>query len=198
MKTNWVERLWVDGPWRTVFLMHEIRYFKSVHDISEPEHVLEIGCGHGAGAELIVKQFNPGHVDATDIDPDMIRRASRHARKFEPGRLSFSVADAQNLPYQDASMDAVFNFGIIHHLEDWQRGIREIARVLKPGGAFYFEEIYPPLYAGPILRHILVHPTENRFHGPEYRAEMENAGLHLVEGYRESKYAILAAAVKEQ
>jgi SAM-dependent methyltransferase len=94
-------------------------------------------------------------------------------------------------------MDAVFNFGIIHHLLDWKRGIYEIARVLKSGGGFYFEEIYPPLYANFITGRLLVHPTENRFHGPEYRAALRDEGLRLLPGYKESRFAIVGVAVKE-
>jgi ubiquinone/menaquinone biosynthesis C-methylase UbiE len=107
------------------------------------------------------------------------------------------VADAQHLPYGDASFDAVFNFGIIHHLEDWEQGIREIARVLVKGGALYFEEIYPPLYANPLFRHLLAHPTENRFFGSDFRQTLSQAGLTLVLPYRESRLGILGVAEKD-
>lgn len=195
MKTNWVERLWVNGPWRSAFLMGEVRFFKRTRDLPPGSRVLEIGCGKGVGARLVFKQFDPAQIDAVDVDPDMIRRAEHQHRFLPRDSVHFAVADAQKLPFADAQMDAVFNFGILHHLEDWNCGIREVARVLKPGGTFYFEEIYPELYAGPILKHILVHPTENRFHAPQYRAALEEAGLHILDGYHESRYAILAVAV---
>jgi len=196
VRTNWVERLWIDGPWRIPFQLHEIRLFQLFHPLEESARVLEIGCGRGVGAVLIHRHFAARRVEAIDIDPAMIKRARRRLRSHLRERIAFRVADAQEIPYPDASMDAVFNFGIIHHLEDWERGIREIARVLRPGGAFYFEEIYPDLYAGPILRHLLVHPRKNRFDGVQYRGAIEAAGLHLVQGYRESRYAIIGAAVK--
>jgi ubiquinone/menaquinone biosynthesis C-methylase UbiE len=137
-------------------------------------------------------------VDALDVDPDMIRLATRTRPRPRNGHLFFYVADAQYLPYPDACLDGVFNFGIIHHLEDWERGVQEIARVLKAGGGFYFEEIYPPLYANPLFRHLLDHPTENRFHGPEFRGALKAAGLALLPGYRESPFGILGVAVKER
>jgi ubiquinone/menaquinone biosynthesis C-methylase UbiE len=108
------------------------------------------------------------------------------------------VADAQYLPYPDACLDGVFNFGIIHHLEDWEQGVREIARVLRPDGGFYFEEIYPPLYANPLFRHLLDHPTENRFHSPEFRGALKAAGLALLPGYHETPFGIVGVAVKER
>ena len=136
-------------------------------------------------------------LDALDIDPVMIRLAARRRPVWTGDRLLFLVGDAQQLPYADASMDSVFNLGIIHHLEDWEQGIKEISRVLKAGGRFYFEEIYPPLYANVITRRFLDHPTENRFHGPEYRAALQAGGLRLIPGYRETRFGILGVAVKQ-
>jgi hypothetical protein len=52
------------------------------------------------------------------------------------------------------------------------------------------------LYAGFILRRVLVHPRHDRFHGPQYRAELEANGLRIVPGYRETKYTIVGAAVR--
>jgi SAM-dependent methyltransferase len=197
MKTNWVERLWIDGPWRIPFQAAEIRHFQRLRPIAPGGHVLEIGCGRGVGARLVQKAYHPARVHGIDIDPDMVRRARRRVTPALAGVLSFQVADAQELPFPDASMDAVFNFGIIHHLEDWRRGIREIARVLKPGGAYCFEEIYPALYAGFILKWVLVHPRHDRFDGPMYRAEIARAGMDLLDGYTESKYSIVGTAVRD-
>ncbi|MFQ6083608.1 MAG: class I SAM-dependent methyltransferase [Candidatus Aminicenantia bacterium] len=52
------------------------------------------------------------------------------------------VADATDLPFSENSFDAVFAFGILHHIENWQKAISEIYRVLKPGGYFSFEEFF--------------------------------------------------------
>jgi ubiquinone/menaquinone biosynthesis C-methylase UbiE len=196
LKTNWVERLWINGPWRVPFQVAEIRRFRRLRDVPPGARVLEIGCGRGVGARLILEVYAPAHVDGIDIDPDMVRRASRRVTPQLAGRLDFRVADAQELPFPDSSMDAVFNFGILHHLEDWRRGIREIARVLKAGGVFCFEEIYPALYAGFLLKWVLLHPRRDRFDGPAYRAALAEAGMELLDGYAESKYRIIGAAVR--
>ena len=73
------------------------------------------------------------------------------------------MGDAQDLPFPNACFDAVVNFGIIHHVLDWRRCISELSRVTQPGGAFYFEEIYPPLYANFLLKRMVRHPTSDRF-----------------------------------
>lgn len=198
MKTNWAEKVWVNGPLRVYFQQREVEFFKSAHQPAELPRVLEVGCGQGVGVGLIVRHFRPESVEAIDIDPVMVRRAQH---RFRAGRrdgtqITIRLADAEELPFAEESMDAVFNFGIIHHLEDWQRGIGEIARVLKPGGAYYFEEIYPALYANLLMRYLVTHPVENRFQGPQYRCALQEAGLRLLHGYRESRYMILGVALK--
>ena len=197
MKVNWAERLWVNSPLRFFIQQRETRFFKRIRNLEPGARCLEIGCGHGAGARIILKTFQPSQLDGLDVDPVMIRLASRRQPQWTIDRLQFLVGDAQRLPYADGSMEAVFNYGIIHHLEDWEQGIREVVRVLKKGGGFYFEEIYPALYANLITRRLLEHPTENRFHGPEYRAALRNEGLKLLPGYKETRFAILGVAVKE-
>lgn len=196
MKVNWPERVWINSPVRRLVQAREVRRMRALRGMPAGGHVLEIGCGNGAGARLVARTFAPRRVDALDIDMDLLRMARRIGPT--PGtELLFMAGDAQRLPYEDGCLDAVFNFGIIHHLEDWRAGLREIARVLKPGGGFYFEEIYPPLYANFLFRRILAHPREDRFHGPEYRAGMAAAGLSLLPGYSESRFGILGAAVKD-
>jgi ubiquinone/menaquinone biosynthesis C-methylase UbiE len=197
MKVNWPERLYVNSPLRFLIQQRETRFFRRLRNLEPGTRCLEIGCGHGAGARIILDTFQPAQLHGLDIDPFMIKLASRRQRRWTGNRLRFLVGDAQNLPYVDESIDAVFNFGIIHHLENWKQGISEVARVLKKGGGFYFEEIYPPLYANPITRILLEHPTENRFHGPEYRGALQREGLRLLPGYKETRFTILGVAVKE-
>lgn len=190
MKTNWPEKVWVNSLVRLWVQKREMKFFRSLMDLNSPARCLEIGCGKGAAIPLIKKIYNADRVDAFDIDEAMVKLARRRRAGL------VLVADAQDIPYPDQSMDIVFNFGIIHHLEDWERGIREIARVLKKSGSFFFEEIYPPLYANFIFKRILLHPRNNRFYGEDFRSAIKNAGLTLQPGYLENRFRILGAAVK--
>lgn len=198
MKVNWPERIWVNSPVRRFVQQREALFFKSSCSLHPGGRYLEIGCGCGVGAGIICDTFAPEAIYALDIDPEMLRTAKRKKSVRQNTRLHLLAADAQQLPFPDGSFDAVFNYGIIHHLEDWEQGIGEIARVLKPGGVFFFEEIYPPLYANFLFRRILEHPRENRFYGPQYREALEEADLRLHTGYKESRFAILGTAVKEE
>jgi ubiquinone/menaquinone biosynthesis C-methylase UbiE len=197
MKVNWPERIWINSPVRTWVQKREIAFFEKVRPLPAGSRCLEIGCGRGKGVELVHRAFHPSRVDGMDIDPLMIDLAKKRSRGDVRDISFFFVADAQNLPYPDDCMDAVINFGIIHHLEDWEKGIREIARVLKPGGLFYFEEIYPPLYANFLFRRLVAHPTENRFHGVQFRAALSACGLLLLPGFKESRFGILGVAQKD-
>jgi len=198
MKVNWPERIWVNSPVRRHIQQREALFFQKSHALPRGARCLEIGCGCGVGARIIHATFAPARIDALDIDPDMIKLARRKQVNGHQHHLQLIAGDAQHLPYRDACFDGVFNYGIVHHLENWEQGIREVARVLKPGGVFYFEEIYPPLYANILFRYLLQHPRENRFHGPEFRAFLGKSGLRLLPGFKESRFAILGMAVKEE
>ena len=197
MKVNWPERIWVNSPVRRFIQQQEARFFKQARDLRIGSRCLEIGCGCGAGARIIYATFAPSRIDALDIDPEMLNAARRKQAAWGFRQLRLIAGDAQHLPYQEQTFDAVFNYGIVHHLEDWQQGLREVSRVLKPGGCFYFEEIFPPLYANFLLGRLLEHPRQNRFHGPEFRACLEECGLRLQPRFKESRFAILGIAVKK-
>jgi SAM-dependent methyltransferase len=97
-----------------------------------------------AGAELVLDRFGAARVDAFDLDPKMVGLArKRLARRGE--RVRLWVGDATRIPAPDASYDAVFDFGIVHHVPDWRAALREIHRVLKPGGRFFAEEVFRAL-----------------------------------------------------
>jgi len=102
------------------------------------QRVVEIGCGTGS-LTVLVKTLHPG-VDVIGLDPDpkALARARRKAdRQRAPVALERGYAD--ELPYPDASCDRVLSAFMFHHLEREQksRTLREIRRVLKPGGSLH-------------------------------------------------------------
>jgi len=197
MEVNWPERFYCRSFVRKIAQWREVNYFRATRAIPAGAKVLEIGCGDGGGAGIFARLFKPGLYHGLDVDPAMVKVAAGRRAHSDLGRFALFVqGDAERLPYRDGAFDAVVNFGIIHHLPDWRRGLAEVGRVLRPGGTFYFEEIYPPLYANPLFRVMLAHPRVDRFHGPEFRAVMDGQGLSLQPGYHESSLYILGVAVK--
>ena len=137
---------------------------------------LEIGCGNGSGVDLLRNRFNVRQVHAFDVDPRMVRLASaKHRRR--PDELALWVGNVRQVPVTDARYDAVFDFGILHHVVNWPAALVEIHRVLKPGGRFYIEEISRQFIVHPIWRRLLDHPQENRFDREEFMAALESTGF---------------------
>ena len=141
--------------------------------------VLEIGCGRGAGARLIQEEFQPARLHAFDLDYRMIRAAVRYLTPRYTDKISLYVGDALRLPYRDGVLDAVFGFGVLHHLPDWRGGLREIARVLKPGGIYFLEEFYPQFYQNFLARRIFLHPEHDRFYSHDLHQALAEAGFGL-------------------
>ncbi|MCM3902206.1 MAG: class I SAM-dependent methyltransferase [Pyrinomonadaceae bacterium] len=93
--------------------------------------MLEVGCGLGTdGAQFAGAGADYTGVDLTDA---AIELAQKRFELFNlPG--NFQTADAENLDFADNSFDLVYSHGVLHHTPDTERAIREIHRVLRPGG----------------------------------------------------------------
>ena len=100
--------------------------------------VLDLGCAGGFMSEALDDR---GAV-VTGIDPaeDAIAAACAHAGSGGR-RIRYDVGVGEALPYGDASFDAVVCVDVLEHVADLAQVIREIARVLKPGGVFCFDTI---------------------------------------------------------
>jgi len=196
MKLNWAERLAVNNPSRVFQQKYEIGWIKKHAQVPPGGSFLEIGCGRGAGASIIQRQFSPGFLCSMDLDPLMIRRAFHYLRPQELQNISFYAADATNLPHPDGAFDAVFGFGVLHHIPDWQGALAEVGRVLKPHGIYLLEELYPTLYQNFITRHILLHPTENRFGGQELKKALDAANFLMQASFELNLFGILAVLKK--
>lgn len=148
---------------------------------------LEIGCGSGYGTKLIIDQFGAAAVDAIDLDPAMVARARHRLRRYhdQVRVVQGSADDLQAaLGAEDSSYDAVFDFGIIHHVTNWRDAVAEVARVLKPGGQFYFLEVTAAALARASYRRFLDHPLEDRFTAGQFPAELSGHGLDPAETWR--------------
>ena len=140
---------------------------------------LEIGCGRGVSAELIQQVFGADSVDMFDLDLRMIKLTQRRLqRRAIDGRAW--TADATAIPVADATYDAVFDFGIVHHVPAWRQAVMEIVRVLKPGGRLYAEEVLRRFVCHPLIRGLFRHPQSDRFDAEEFSGAFEGAGLMSV------------------
>jgi SAM-dependent methyltransferase len=98
---------------------------------------LEIGCGTGFFL-LNLKQagvLDEAHV--SDLSPGMVQAAVRNGTALGL-EVDGRVADAESIPYDDATFDLVVGHAVLHHIPDVELALREVLRVLKPGGRFVF------------------------------------------------------------
>lgn len=174
-----------------------IKWIKGVTQIAPQARILEIGCGRGAGARLIQEEFSPAALHAFDLDRQMIRLARRYLTAESRDKICLYVGDVITLPYRDGVMDAVFGFGVLHHVPDWRGGLREIARVLKPGGIYFLEEFYPQFYQNFLARQVFDHPEHDRFSSHDLEKALAEAGFKFQGRLEHQMVGILAVAVKQ-
>jgi len=98
--------------------------------------VLEIGCGHGRTLAKLAHRAAEGFVAGIDPSDVMVRLAARRLRSaIARGRADVRRAEAAHLPFEDARFDAVLAVHVLYFWPDPSVELREIHRVLRPGGA---------------------------------------------------------------
>lgn len=156
------------------------------------KRVLEIGCGRGVGMEILLS-LEADHVTGFDLDPRMVALAAQRLAKYGD-RARVFVGDAEAIDAPNASFDAVVDYGVIHHIPGWQQALKEIARVLKPGGTFYFEDLLKGLISTWPAPVFFDHPQAAQFYGGEFRSELETTGLRVQKRRQLGKLAIAGRA----
>jgi ubiquinone/menaquinone biosynthesis C-methylase UbiE len=108
------------------------------HHVLEPlavagKDVLEVGCGRGGGASFLARYHRPGTVLGVDLSSEAIARCRE--LHVLPG-VEFREGRAEALPCSDSSVDVVINVESSHCYASMSKFLREVARVLRPGGHF--------------------------------------------------------------
>ncbi|MEV7028883.1 methyltransferase domain-containing protein [Streptomyces sp. NPDC093272] len=156
------------------------------------DRVLDAGCGTGRALPPLRTAVGPsGQVIGLDLTPAMLQAAVR-AGRHRDGRLV--LADVAALPVRSESLDAVFAAGLIAHLPQPGRNLRELARVVRPGGGLALFH--------PIGRAALAARQGRRITPDDLRAEGNLGPLLAGSGWRMTSYAdedarFLALAVRE-
>jgi len=123
------------------------------------KRVLEVSCGHGGGASYLARILRPASYTGLDLNADGIAFC-RQSHNL-PG-LDFVQGDAEDLPFDDQSFDAVINVEASHCYPRFPRFLAEVARVLRPGGHFLYADLRP------------------RFRIAEWEAALADAPMRLV------------------
>jgi ubiquinone/menaquinone biosynthesis C-methylase UbiE len=157
----------------------ELRAFRKMLDRANIDlrgkHLLDAGCGNGFGLELLAKAFRPARLVGFDLMPEQIERAKRRRLDAE-----IAVGDITNIAHPDATFDGAFVFGILHHVVEWRPALRELARVLKPGGVLLVEEIHGRFVEVQDKVIGTSHPPGAAFDWPQFMNGLAIAGLTIV------------------
>lgn len=180
MKLNRLEFLLMNNPVRAWLQRRlEARRFLRMGGTLPGAKALEIGCGRGVGAELIMDLFGAATVDAFDVDPRMVALAQRRL-SGRGSKIRLWVGDAAAIHAPEDTYDAVFDFGIIHHVPNWRDVLVEVQRVLKPGGLLFAEEPVGGVLNHPLMHRLFAHPVEDRFEADDLRKALRAAGLAVL------------------
>jgi ubiquinone/menaquinone biosynthesis C-methylase UbiE len=177
MKMNLAETWFINSTLRVRELRSSVADAVAAHLHNlHGARVLEIGCGQGVGTELLLDRFGAGKVTALDIDPKMVRRAARRLRA-RGDSVEVRLGDGCATGFPDASFDAVVEFAAVHHIPNWRDGLREIARVLRPGGRFVFEDHDVTKHSW-VAKVLFAHPAE-RFTAADFVQALSNYGIDV-------------------
>ena len=194
MRMNAAEKALMNNPVRRLVQRHfEAPRLLRMGGPCNGATALEVGCGQGLGVSLVLEAFGAARVDAFDLDPTMVELA--RARHRGDPRVRLWTGDAEEIRAADGTYDAVFDFGIIHHVPRWRSALREVRRVLRPGGRFYAEEVLEGFIHHPVSARLLEHPMDDRFDATEWSAALVDAGFDLHASSRWGSWFVWSVAI---
>ena len=143
-------------------------------DVRGCKCILDAGCGNGRYSHFLLSEAD---ADATITSFDYSQQMLQRARKrLQNSRVTQVAADLTRLPYADTCFDAIVCGWVLEHLPDPKSGLRELARVLRPGGKLLLLAT-EDTFTGALCSRLWHCRTYNR---QELRTVAEGCGLHWV------------------
>jgi len=155
---------------------HTAKHALARMPVEPGDRVLDLGCGSGYAGRALRTAADAGRVYGLDAAPKMARNARSYTDDPDVG---FLVGDFEHLPFADDSLDHCWSMEAFFYARDPDATLRELRRVLKPGGTFYCAVNY---YEENVYAHDwdeLVDVPMVRWSAAEYRAAFRDAGFHI-------------------
>ena len=132
---------WIDNKYRHKYVQPpDVMAVR--HGLQPGMQVLEVGPGNATYTIASSKRVGPkGKVTAIDIEPHMIERVQRRLKTEGIANVEARAANVYELPFPDESFDLCYMMMVIGEIPDMRKAVRDIRRVLKPGGLLTFTEI---------------------------------------------------------
>jgi ubiquinone/menaquinone biosynthesis C-methylase UbiE len=177
---------WFFDAWSRIYdlsLVQRLTY-RPVHNVvlralheTSTRRVLDIGCGTGQLATRIHKGLPAAAIVGCDFSAGMLERAAARA-----DAINWVRGDAGRLPFHDGSFDAVVSTEAFHWFPDQERALRELYRVLRPGGRLLLALVNPPTVLFSEVMHVGSRLVGEPFYWPttrQMRRRVENAGFDV-------------------
>ncbi len=132
------QRFWVQAPHPVITRSRLLEALALAPD----ERVLEVGPGTGYYTFDMAAALPVGQVDIFDIQQEMLQHVMREANRRGITNVRPTLGDAQNLPFDDDTFDAAVLVTVLGEIPDQEQALREIARVLRPGGRLVVGELF--------------------------------------------------------
>ena len=142
----------------------------------KPRRVLDAGCGPGVSLPLLEQYFKPDVIVALDVDPGEIERSRVQSRRCTCP-VELRQGDVANLNFPDASFDLILCHQTLHHVVEQEAVLRELHRVLAPGGALLIAESCRSFILSTPVRVLFRHPNEVQKTAGEYQQLLRDAGF---------------------
>ncbi|MGH3595180.1 MAG: class I SAM-dependent methyltransferase [Mycobacterium sp.] len=135
-----------DDKWSISYDKRCVDYARDLFDATVPnaelrnlpyDRALELGCGSGFFLLNLIQAGVARRGSVTDLSPGMVKVATRNGQSLGLD-IDGRVADAEGIPYDDNTFDLVVGHAVLHHIPEVELSLREVIRVLKPGGRFVF------------------------------------------------------------
>jgi len=120
--------------WRDDLILRDVEF-------KPGERVLEIGCGAGAVLGVLGRAFPKTVFSGIDLSEEQIQFAQSYLKEIGQDETELAVGDAAKLPWDDSTFDHVFGIWIIEHLKEPIPVLKEVSRVLRPGGRSILNEV---------------------------------------------------------
>ncbi len=149
-------------------------------------NILELGCGPGDLWRNNTARIPEGwHITLSDFSPGMLQQAQRNLASMSHP-FQFALADAASIPLADGVMDAVIANHMLYHVPDRPRALREIRRVLKPGGRLFASTIGESHLRELDILEKRFDPTINDFNAPAMRSfTLDNGAQQLAPWFKD-------------
>lgn len=120
-----------DRRWRA-YLQFTLGEALSASRLGGTERVLDVGCGTGEFERMAIEKFPQLTIVGVDMSPTMLERARKKMAAFP--QVNFETGEAEDLPFEAQSYDAVVLANVFHHVRDPETALKECARVLRTRG----------------------------------------------------------------